>query len=42
MYNQKFFSETGATAPVSVFFVVIVIIYVAQSITHRGLMWLNL
>lgn len=36
------FSETGATVPVFVFFVVIVIIYVAQLITHRGLMWLNL
>jgi hypothetical protein len=31
------FAETGATVPVSVFFVVIVIIYVAQLITHMGL-----
>ena len=37
-----FFAETGATVPVSVFFVVIVIIYVAQLITHMRLMWLNL
>ena len=36
------FSSSGATVPVFVFFVVIVIIYVAQLITHRGLMWLNL
>lgn len=36
------FAETGATVPVSVFFVVIVIIYVAQSITRRGMMLLNL